>query len=99
MSSDANYAVLLNVLVYSIIKNSSPEDELSFLILDSGLDDDTKKNIESYKTIKDFSVKYIKICKKRLTFWRKYCIFIASKVVRKSVLFRTTFNRLTACIL
>ena len=61
LSSDNNYAKHLGVVIASILYNAKEEDELSFYILDGGIEDNLRKDIMSLKSLKDCDIKFIKI--------------------------------------
>ena len=60
-SLDSNYAEQLAVSLASILKNADVEDNINIYILDGGLSEEDKKNIELLKNIKDFSLNYIQV--------------------------------------
>ncbi len=62
-SSDNNYAQHMSVAITSILKNTKEENQYNFFVLDGGISDKNKKNIEKLKKIKNFSIKYIKVNK------------------------------------
>jgi len=60
-SLDSAYAEQLAVSVASILKNADVDDNINFYILDGGLTQKDKTEIESLKNIKTFNIEYISI--------------------------------------
>ncbi len=60
-SLDSAYAEQLAVSVASILKNADVDDNINFYILDGGLTEKDKAEIESLKNIKNFNIEYIAI--------------------------------------
>ena len=60
-SLDNNYAEQFCVSAVSVLKNSLPDDNINFYILDGGLSDENKQKIELLKNIKSFNIEYFKI--------------------------------------
>ena len=61
ISCDDNYAKHAGVVVASILKNSGAEDVLAFFILDGGISDTNKVNIESLKALKNCEINFVPI--------------------------------------
>ena len=61
LASDNRYAPYMGISILSILKSSSNLDKLSFFILDNGISDIEKQNIEDLKKVKDFKIAWIKI--------------------------------------
>ena len=62
-SLDSQYAEQLAVSMSSILNNSDEDENINFYILDGGLSNEDKTNINSLKKIKNFSIEYININK------------------------------------
>ncbi len=60
-SLDSKYTEQLAVSICSILKNADTRDNLNFYILDGGISEQDKLNIDILKNIKDFNIQYIKI--------------------------------------
>lgn len=60
-SCDDNFEILLNTCIASILTNSRPDEDFSFFILDGGISDRVKNNIEELKRIKPFTIEYLVI--------------------------------------
>ncbi len=60
-ASDDNYAQHMCVAMTSILINSLPVETFNFHILDGGISDKNKKQIEKIKKIKNSTIEYIKI--------------------------------------
>ena len=60
-SLDSHYVEQLAVSMSSVLSNSNEDENINFYILDGGLSDTEKANIELLKKIKNFSIEYIKI--------------------------------------
>ncbi|MBD5405195.1 glycosyltransferase [bacterium] len=60
-ASDDNYAEPLCVAIASILKNSPNKDRFNFYILDCGISDLNKKNIESLTSISKCNIKFLKV--------------------------------------
>ncbi len=63
-SLDSLYVEQLEASIASILKNSDIDDNLNFYILDGGLTQEDKYEIELLKNIKTFNVEYISVNKK-----------------------------------
>ncbi|MCR4880686.1 MAG: glycosyltransferase family 8 protein [bacterium] len=61
LSCDDAYAKYAGVVVASILANAEKEDEHVFYILDGGVSEDTKKEFEKLKEIRDCDINFIKI--------------------------------------
>lgn len=61
LACDNNYAKYAGVVLASILKNASNEDNFVFYILDGGISDENKQNIESLKSIKSCSMEFVSI--------------------------------------
>ncbi len=61
LSCDNNYAKYAGVVIASILKNAKPEDELRIYVLDGGISQENKANINSIKYIKDCEINFIPI--------------------------------------
>jgi len=61
LSADNNYAQYAGVVIASILKNSNPDDELSFYILDGGITEENKNKIKSLTSIKDCQISFVQI--------------------------------------
>lgn len=44
--------------LYTILSNAQSEDEFNFYVLDAGLSEETKKNVEKFKSLKNFTISY-----------------------------------------
>ena len=56
------YTQHLCVVIASILKNSTPLDEFNFYVLNKGdLSEESKRNIQSLKALKDFEVEFIEV--------------------------------------
>ena len=61
-SINDSFAQHLCVLIASILKNSTPLDEFNFYVLNKGdLSEESKRNIQSLKDLKDFEVEFIEV--------------------------------------
>lgn len=60
-SLDSNYVEQFAVSAVSILKNADKCDNINFYILDGGLNNNQKADIELLKNIKDFNIEYISI--------------------------------------
>lgn len=61
-SINDSFAQHLCVLIASILKNSTPLDEFNFYVLNKGdLSEESKRNIQSLKALKDFEVEFIEV--------------------------------------
>ena len=60
-SLDTKYSEQLAVSICSILKNADTKDNLNFYILDGGISEQDKLNIDLLKNIKNFNIQYIKI--------------------------------------
>lgn len=60
-SLDSNYVEQFCVSVVSILENADAQDIIDFYILDGGLTQDDKLNIETLKKINNFNLHYLKI--------------------------------------
>ena len=60
-SLDSNYVEQFCVSAVSILENADAQDIIDFYILDGGLTQDDKLNIESLKKINNFNIHYLKI--------------------------------------
>ena len=58
---DNNYARPMAVSMASVLKNASPNDDLSFYILDGGISEENKLKIGQLKKIRPFEIKYMSI--------------------------------------
>ena len=63
-SLDSKYTEQFCVSAVSILKNSNINDNINFYILDGGLTEKDKTDIELLKNIKDFSIEYLQIDEK-----------------------------------
>ena len=63
-SLDSKYTEQFCVSAVSILKNANADDNINFYILDGGLTENDKTNIELLKNIKDFSIEYLQINEK-----------------------------------
>ena len=61
VACDNNYARYAAVVIASVLKNATPEDNLCFYILDGGIEDENKEKICSLKNIKDCEINFVKI--------------------------------------
>lgn len=61
LACDNNYGKHAGVVIASILANADEEDCLNFFILDGGLNNQCKKDIESLKTIRDCNIFFIGI--------------------------------------
>ena len=67
-TSDGNFGQYTCITIASILKNSSPEDEFAFYIIDAGINDGDKAKIEDLKKLfKPFDLQYIKFQRKTLS--------------------------------
>lgn len=57
-ASDNNYARYAGVMMASMLDAADEDDEFVFHILDGGIAESEKKNIEKLKKIRDFEIKY-----------------------------------------
>ncbi len=64
LACDNNYAKYAGVVIASVLANSKQEDELSFYLLDGGIEEEKKSEISSLKSIKDCRIEFIKIDEK-----------------------------------
>ncbi len=60
-SVDNNFVQQLSVTIASILLNSKKDDKFMFYVLDGGIFDINKKEIEKLNSIKTFNIKYLKI--------------------------------------
>lgn len=60
-SADAAYSEQLCVSVASVLKNADKKDKLNFYILDGGLSEDNRNSLLSLKSIRPFSVNFVKV--------------------------------------
>ena len=63
-SLDSKYTEQFTVSAVSILKNAVAGENINFYILDGGLSEKDKSNIELLKNIKDFNIEYIEIDEK-----------------------------------
>ena len=61
ISCDNNYAKYAGVVIASILKNAAKDDKLCFYILDGGISDKNKQNIETLKTLKQCDIEFVSI--------------------------------------
>ena len=61
LSTDNNYAPYAGVVIASVLKNSNPEDKLSFYILDGGIEEENKNKIRSLSSIKDCQIYFVPV--------------------------------------
>ena len=61
ISCDDNYAKYAGIVIASIILNAKEDDEFSFYILDGGISESAKIEIDKLKQIKDFKLQYVQI--------------------------------------
>lgn len=61
ISTDENYSKYAGVVVASILASADKSDELTFYILDGGISDLRKKEIQSLKSIKDCTINFVPI--------------------------------------
>ena len=61
LSCDDAYAKYAGVVIASILANADKEKELVFYILDGGIAEDTKKDFDKLKSIKNCEINFIKI--------------------------------------
>ena len=61
ISCDDNYAKYAGIVIASIILNAKEDDEFSFYILDGGISENAKIEIDKLKQIKDFKLQYVQI--------------------------------------
>lgn len=64
LACDNNYAKYAGVVIASTLANSNQDDDLSFYILDGGIEEEKKLEISSLKSIKDCRIEFIKIDEK-----------------------------------
>ncbi len=60
-TSDDNYAEYMGVAIASILQNKSPEDVINIYVLDGGISDKKKKEIETLSNIVPFNIEYIRV--------------------------------------
>ena len=63
LSVDNNYVQHCAVLIASIIKNNKSEYRYKFHILDGGITDENKKNLEAMKEFQEYSIEYYDMSK------------------------------------
>ena len=61
LSCDDNYSKYAGVVISSILANANEDDCLSIYILDGGISEEHKKQIESLKSIKDCSIEFVSV--------------------------------------
>lgn len=61
LATDNNYAPYAGVVIASALKNSNPEDKLSFYILDGGIEEENKNKIRNLTSIKDCRINFVSI--------------------------------------
>ena len=61
LACDDNYAEYAGVVIASVLQNSDKEDKLAFYILDGGISEEHKAQINDLKTIKNCNIDFIKI--------------------------------------
>lgn len=61
LACDDNYAKYAGVVIASILTNANIDDELAFFILDGGISQGKKDEINSLKSIKNCEIKFISI--------------------------------------
>lgn len=58
---DENYRLFLFVTILSILTNAKESDHFNFHVLDAGLSEETKDNVEKLQKIKTFKIDYTKM--------------------------------------
>jgi len=71
LSADNNYAPYAGVVIASILKNSKPEEELCFYILDGGIEDINKQKLKSLVSIKSCGIHFIPVDKEKFDDYKK----------------------------
>ena len=61
LSCDEAYAKYAGVVIASILSNAEKDEKHDFYILDGGIEQNTKNDLEKLKTIKDCEINFIKI--------------------------------------
>ncbi len=61
LSCDDNYSKYAGVVISSILANANEDDNLSIYVLDGGISEEHKKQIESLKSIKDYSLEFVSV--------------------------------------
>ena len=61
IACDDNYSKYAGVVMASVLYNAAKNDEITFYILDGGISEEQKNNIDLLKNIKNCSIKFIKI--------------------------------------
>lgn len=61
LACDDNYSKYAGVVIASILANANPSDNLAFYILDGGISETRKSEIQSLKSIKDCEINFITI--------------------------------------
>ena len=61
LSCDNNYAKYAGVVIASILKNAAAEDKLCFYLLDGGISDKNKAEINSLKSLKKCEIEFVHI--------------------------------------
>ncbi len=56
LAGDNNYAKYMGMAIFSILTGAAPEDRLVFHILDNNIKPQSRAEIESLKTLKDFTI-------------------------------------------
>lgn len=61
LSCDDNYSKYAGVVISSILANANEDDNLSIYVLDGGISEEHKKQIESLKSIKDYNLGFVSV--------------------------------------
>lgn len=61
LACDDNYSKYAGVVIASILANANPSDILAFYILDGGISETRKSEIQSLKSIKDCEINFVNI--------------------------------------
>ena len=61
LSCDDNYSKYAGVVISSILANANEDDNLSIYVLDGGISEEHKKQIESLKSIKDYNLEFVSV--------------------------------------
>lgn len=85
LACDNNYAKHAGVVIASVLYNASPDDKLTFYILDGGIKTRNKIALESLKTIKDCTVNFIPIDK---SLFKEYQIVKTHKYITIATFYR-----------
>lgn len=71
LSADNNYAPYAGVVIASVLKNSKPEDELCFYILDGGIEDINKQKLKSLVSIKSCGIHFVPVDQEKFDDYKK----------------------------